>query len=246
MTSACDDLSRLKKTALLPFLGAVALALILGFTLDQGFSFLVAVGTFIALWVVFHGVQDLRSKTENSDHFFAGLKRLSLSYWGMQLGHLGVAVCVIGVLFSVDLSDTRDVRFEPGDTYELRGYLFELDRYQTVQGPNYRAEEAVVTVSRKNQFLTDIFPQKRLYTVRGQTMTEAGIEGNLWRDLYVSMGEPLDGGAWSVRVYVKPFVRWIWYGAMLMAFGGLLAILDRRYRLSKPSIPSETAATGAA
>jgi cytochrome c-type biogenesis protein CcmF len=156
----------------------------------------------------------------------------------MQLGHFGVAVCVVGVTFSVALSDSRDVRLAPGDSFDLNGYHFELREYRQVRGPNYMADEGVVEVSRDGRRVVDIFPQKRHYTASGQTMTEAGIRGNLWRDLYVSMGEPLQGGAWAVRLHVKPFIRWIWYGAMLMAFGGLLAVADKRYHRRKATTDS--------
>jgi len=234
-----DKTSAIKIAALIPFSAAVAFSLLLGFLMDDGFSPLVAIGTFIAIWILAHGFQDLRVKVSNASDLISGLKRLSLSYWGMQLGHLGVAVCVVGVLFSIDLSESRDIRMAPGDVYELAEYSFELERYHIVQGPNYKADEAIIGVTKNGRFITDMFPQKRHYLAGGQTMTEAGIKGNLWRDLYVSMGEPLDGGAWSVRLYVKPFVRWIWYGALYMALGGLLAVLDKRYwRSSKKSAES--------
>lgn len=229
-----DDKKTLKKAAFIPFLLSIVFSVLLGFLIGEGFSMLVAIGTFIALWILAHGVQDSRSKMANAPDLLSGVKRLSLSYWGMQLGHFGVAVCVIGVMYSIDLSESRDVRLSAGDQYELGSYSFQLERYHVVEGPNYRADEAIIHVYEEGRFLTDMFPQKRHYLAGGQTMTEAGIKGNLWRDLYVSMGEPLDGGAWSVRLHVKPFVRWIWYGAMYMALGGLLAIVDRRYWRSRP------------
>ena len=228
-----NDIAAVKVAAILPLTVAALVALLLGFVLGEGFSGLVAIGTFIALWILLHGVQDLRDKTRNASDLKTGLKKQSLSYWGMQLGHLGVAVCVVGVLFSIDLSASHDVRLSPGDRYALGGYQFELERYHVVQGPNYRADEAIIHVTRGGHFVTDLLPQKRHYLSGGQTMTEAGIQGNLWRDLYVSMGEPLPDGAWSVRLHVKPYIRWIWYGAMYMALGALLAIFDRRYWQAK-------------
>ena len=228
-----NDIAAVKVATILPLTVAALVALLLGFVLGEGFSSLVAIGTFIALWILLHGVQDLRDKTRNASDLKTGLKKQSLSYWGMQLGHLGVAVCVVGVLFSIDRSASRDVRLAPGDRYALGGYQFELERYHVVQGPNYRADEAIIHVTRGGRFVTDLLPQKRHYLSGGQTMTEAGINGNLWRDLYVSMGEPLPDGAWSVRLHVKPYIRWIWYGAMYMALGALLAIFDRRYWQAK-------------
>jgi cytochrome c-type biogenesis protein CcmF len=233
-----DQLGRIKWISVFAGASALVIALLLGFLLPQEFSLLLAAGAFLALWILMHGVSDLRSQTQKADSFYSGLKRLSLSYWGMQLGHFGVAVCVVGVTFSVALSDSRDVRLAPGDSFDLNGYHFELREYRQVRGPNYMADEGVVEVSRDGRRVVDIFPQKRHYTASGQTMTEAGIRGNLWRDLYVSMGEPLQGGAWAVRLHVKPFIRWIWYGAMLMAFGGLLAVADKRYHRRKATTDS--------
>jgi len=225
-----DQLSRIKPTSLLSLAISLTGALLLGFLLPPEFSVVLTAGAFLGLWVVTHGLIDLRKQIKNADGFFAGLKRLSLSYWGMQLGHLGVTVCVVGITFSVALSDSRDARLAPGDTYDLNGYHFELVEYRQVRGPNYVADEAFVAVTKNGRPVTEVFPQKRRYAASDQVMTEAGISGNLWRDLYVSMGEPLGGGAWSVRIYVKPFVRWIWYGAMLTALGALLAVADKRYR----------------
>ena len=169
-----------------------------------------------------------------------GLKRLKFAYWGMQLAHLGVAVLLVGVTFTVALSVQKDVRMEAGDEFEVNGYLFSLDQYHRVMGPNYVAEEGIMSITRDGAHIADIFPQKRTYLAGGQTMTEAGIVGNLWRDLYVSMGEPLEDGAWSIRLYVKPFVRWVWYGAALMAIGAVVSVFDRRYR-SKPKQEELTA-----
>lgn len=225
-----DQLVRIKPTSLLSLGISLAGALLLGWWLPPGFSMLLAAGAFLALWVVTHGAIDLRNRTKNADSFFSGLKRLGLSYWGMQLGHLGVGVCVVGITFSVALSDSRDARLAPGDAYNLNGFRFELVEYRQVRGPNYIADEGVVAVTKNGRRVTEVFPQKRRYFSSDQVMTEAGISGNLWRDLYVSMGEPLDGNAWAVRMHVKPFVRWIWYGAMLTAFGGLLAVADKRYQ----------------
>ncbi len=233
-----DQLGRIKWISVFAGASALVVALLLGFLLPQEFSLLLAAGAFLALWILMHGLSDLRGQTQKADSFYSGLKRLSLSYWGMQLGHFGVAVCVVGVTFSVALSDSRDARLAPGDSFDLNGYHFELREYRQVRGPNYMADEGVVEVSRNGRPVVDIFPQKRHYMASGQTMTEAGISGNLWRDLYVSMGEPLQGGAWAVRLHVKPFVRWIWYGAMLMAFGGLLAVADKRYHRHKASVDS--------
>ncbi len=225
-----DRGARLWRYSLLPLVLAVVASIIAVWVAGR-FSPLVLLGGFLGAWIFLQGQCDLWSRAGHHQHgILAGLQSLGLGYWGMQLAHFGVALCLVGVLFSVALSESRDVRMEAGDSYELAGYRFEMNNYAQVQGPNYVAEEGRVQVSRNQRTVAAMQPQKRTYLASRQTMTEAGIEGNLLRDLYVSMGEPVGEGAWAVRLHVKPFVRWIWYGALFMALGGLLAVCDRRYR----------------
>ncbi len=120
----------------------------------------------------------------------------------------------------------------PGQSTELGGYVFRFEGVRQVQGPNYQASEGEFRIFRNGRLVTTLHSQKRTYLVRNMPMTEAGIDPGFTRDLYVSLGDPLDNGAWTLRVYHKPFVRWIWLGAIFMAFGGLLATLDRRYRIA--------------
>jgi cytochrome c-type biogenesis protein CcmF len=161
----------------------------------------------------------------------------SLSYYGMQLAHLGVAVFIIGVTMVKGYETERDVRMEIGDTVVAGGYVFRLEDVSEVEGPNYLAARAHITISRDGKPVTELFPEKRMYNASGMPMTEAAIDTGLLRDLYVSMGEQIPGEveAWAVRVYHKPFVDWIWAGCLFMALGGVLAIGDRRYRLNKNS-----------
>jgi cytochrome c-type biogenesis protein CcmF len=120
----------------------------------------------------------------------------------------------------------------PGDTVELAGYAFRLERVAPVKGPNYTAAQAEIAVSRAAKALTVMRPERRIYTVQEQVMTEAAIDSGLTRDLYVSLGDPLPDGSWLVKVQHKPFVDWIWGGCLLMALGGFLAASDRRYRFA--------------
>lgn len=239
-----DGMDQIFRRMVFPGIAAVVLALAISFSLAGTFSILIFAGTLLGIWILAHQLQDIRSQLRNASSWFSGLRRLSFTYWGMQAAHLGVAVMLVGVTFTVALSEQKDVRLAAGDEVEVMGFLFSLDRYHTVSGPNYVAEEGIVSISKNGKFIADVFPQKRTYLAGGQTLTEAGIVGNLWRDLYVSMGEPLDGGAWAVRLYVKPFVRWIWYGAALMALGAILAILDKRYRGDRQRSNSSSAAAG--
>jgi len=125
----------------------------------------------------------------------------------------------------------KDVKMGPGDSTEVAGYVFKMNGFQEVQGPNYVAMQGQLDVSRDGKTIAVLRPQKRIYRVQQNPMTEAGVHSNAWRDLYVSMGEQLPGGDWVVRLQYKPFITWIWGGCLLMMAGGVLAIADRRYRV---------------
>jgi len=148
----------------------------------------------------------------------------------MIVAHLGIAVFIVGVTMVKGYETERDVRMAVGDTIAVGGFKLRFDGTTDVPGPNYRAMRGGFDVSRNGEHVTTLNPEKRLYNASGQAMTEAAIENMVTGDLYVSLGEAVDGGAWSVRVYHKPFVTWIWAGCLLMALGGLLALSDRRYR----------------
>jgi cytochrome c-type biogenesis protein CcmF len=150
----------------------------------------------------------------------------------MHLAHIGVAVFIVGVTLVTGYESEKDVRMTPGDTVTVGGYIFRLNSVREVQGPNYVAARGEVEVIKNGESLEKMFPEKRSYLASGNAMTETAIDTGLFRDLYVSLGEPLNDGAWSVRVYYKPFVDWIWGGAVLMALGGGLALSDRRYMLA--------------
>jgi cytochrome c-type biogenesis protein CcmF len=121
---------------------------------------------------------------------------------------------------------------KPGDAARLAGYDFRMERVADVKGPNYVAAQATIAVTRDGRPVTVLKPERRVYTVQNQVMTEAAIDWGVTGDLYVSLGDPLEGGAWLVKLQHKPFVDWIWGGCFIMALGGLLAASDRRYRFS--------------
>ncbi|KAA9130563.1 heme lyase CcmF/NrfE family subunit [Marinihelvus fidelis] len=148
----------------------------------------------------------------------------------MTLAHFGLGIFMVGISLAGVTSAEKHIRMAPGDRFELGGYTFEFGGTRQVQGPNYRADEGDFMVSRDQAPVTTLKPQKRHYLRDGQVMTEAAIDPGLGRDLYVSLGEPLGEGAWAVSLYIKPFVRWVWLGALFMFAGGLLAATDRRYR----------------
>jgi len=136
------------------------------------------------------------------------------------------------------------VRMQLGDTVDVGGYTFRLDALREISGPNYSATRGAVTILKNGKALRTLYPEKRFYQVQQMPMTEAAIDSGLTRDLYVSLGEPVDGGAWVVRVYHKPFVDWIWGGAFVMALGGILAISDKRYRLARKTGHEASSAAG--
>ncbi|HEX6706452.1 MAG TPA: heme lyase CcmF/NrfE family subunit [Albitalea sp.] len=165
---------------------------------------------------------------------------------GMMLAHLGVAVFAFGVSMVKTYEVERDVKMAAGDTTEVAGYVFAFRGFRTLQGPNYDAVQGLIEVTRNGDTVTTLRPEKRVYRVQRNPMTEAAIHRSIARDLYVSLGEPVDGGAWIVRVYVKPFVNWIWAGCLLMALGGALATTDRRYRAKQRQDQATTTTAGAA
>ncbi|MEX2489272.1 MAG: heme lyase CcmF/NrfE family subunit [Pseudomonadales bacterium] len=185
----------------------------------------------LALWIVINLVRDGWGKVANKKDRVRSLFRQTPSYYGMWIAHVGIAVATIGVCMTVYYSEERDVRMAPGDTEEMVGYNFTLENLKKVEGPNYLADQGRVSVSRSGKHVVDLYPEKRRYQASGEVMTEAAIDPSLARDLYVSLGEPVgSGGAWAVRLHYKPFIRWIWFGGGLIAIGGFVTVLDKRYR----------------
>jgi cytochrome c-type biogenesis protein CcmF len=204
---------------------ALAVSLVLGFLsplLFGDWSALVGFGLALAIWIVITALLSFKRTLAHSR-----------SHYGMALAHIGVAVFVVGVTVVKGYESQEDVRLKPGDSAALAGYAFRLDEVSTVRGPNYVAARGHVSVTRDGKPVTTLYPERRIYTVQEQVMTEAAIDPGLTRDLYVSLGDPLPGGAWLIRVQHKPFIDWIWGGCLIMALGGLLAASDRRYRFAQ-------------
>jgi len=215
------------------FAVSVATALALPFVLGH-WTPLVSLGLLLAIWIVTTAAVDLRERLAHADgsSLLGRLAAMPRSYWGMVLAHCGVALFIVGVTMVKGFEVEQDLRMNVGQTATIGGYTFRFDGTQQYKGPNYIAARGTFRVSQDGRDVTVMYPEKRRYNVQNQTMTEAAISPGFARDLYVSLGEPLDDGAWSVRLYHKPFVDWIWGGCLIMALGGLLAISDRRYRLA--------------
>ena len=212
---------------------SVVTALVVPFFMGEWKPF-VSFGLLMAFWVIASVVASLihRLRGSGKQGLFAKLAAQSRSYYGMHAAHLGIAVFIIGVALVGGYETEKDVRMDIGDTVEVGGYTFRFNGVKKGPGPNYVADIGNVDVLRNGEKVRVLEPEKRVYNASGMAMTEAAIDTGIFRDLYVALGEPLENGAWIVRVYHKPFVDWIWFGCMLMAFGGGLAITDRRYRLS--------------
>jgi len=195
---------------------------------------LISLGLLLAFWILATILVDLRERLLHAEGGSIGGRVVALprAYWGMVLAHCGVAVFILGVTMVKGFEVEQDVRMNVGETATIGGYTFRFDGTQQVNGPNYVAARGTFHVSQDGREVTVMYPEKRRYFVQNQTMTEAAISPGLLRDLYVSLGEPIEGGAWSVRLYHKPFIDWIWGGCLVMALGGVLAVSDRRYRLA--------------
>jgi cytochrome c-type biogenesis protein CcmF len=213
-----DMARRLALAFAIAAVGGVALPFAMG-----PWSPLVALGLMLALWIAVAGIVQIRERMKS------GMP--PPSYWGMQLAHLGIAVFVVGVTMVGGYQVEKDVRMEPGDTVTIDRYSFRFLGAKPVPGPNYKAMRGDVELIVGGKVERMLHPEKRNYFTSQMPMTEAAIDTGFTRDVYVSLGEPLEGEAWAIRVYYKPFVDWIWGGCLLMALGGLVAASDRRYRL---------------
>jgi cytochrome c-type biogenesis protein CcmF len=228
-----DTVERLWQHLRYAFFASVIFAILIMIMLagKQGQTLKAGLGICLAVWVLMSILVTVRARLRSGTNFLTGLSNLPRAFKGMCLAHLGLAVTIIGITLSSLYSNEVHKRMMPGDQVELSGYIFQFTSLHDIDGPNYQATEAVINVFRNKKPVADLRTQKRIYTARNMPMTEAGIDPGFTRDLYVSLGEPLGKNEWSIRLYYKPFVRWIWLGAILMALGGILAISDARYRI---------------
>ena len=228
-----DEPQKLWKRLGLALLATLLLSILLPWLMQDRIEAMTVVGMMMALWVILLTLLELHERATHRHSLLRGLRHLSRSHWGMVLGHLGVAVTVIGIAFSQNYSVERDVRMKAGDSVDIHRYHFVFRDVQQLNGPNYSGGAAIIDVTRDGKPEATLRAEKRYYSVARSMMTEAAIDGGLTRDLYAALGEELDDGSWAVRIYYKPFVRWIWYGGLFMACGGLLCLLDPRYRSRK-------------
>ncbi|TKI03863.1 heme lyase CcmF/NrfE family subunit [Martelella alba] len=225
-----DNTGKWSRRLLPALVASLALSLLLPRLLGDEIRAMTVIGLLMALWITSLTLRELHERACHSHSRKGGLNRLSASHWGMTLGHLGVAVTIIGITFSHNYSLERDVRMNIGDSVMLRDYRFVLSQLREVTGPNYTGAAAIIDVSRRNRPQARLRAEKRFYATRRVVASEAAINGGLSRDLYAVLGEKMSDGAWTIKLYYKPFVRWIWLGGLLMAAGGLCCLFDPRYR----------------
>lgn len=221
---------RLRWAFVLSLLTAALLPFVIG-----GWKWRASLGLLLGIWIVATSFQNiwgrLRSQASESS-FLARVKATPRSYYGMHLAHIGVAVFIMGVTVVTSYQTEKDVKMNIGDTVSVGGYDFRLNNLTQYQGPNFRAVRADMAVTDKGALVTTMYPEKRAFTASGNATSETAIDRSVWRDLYLSLGDEVPGGGWTVRVYHKPLVNWIWGGALLMAIGGGFAVTDRRYALA--------------
>jgi len=225
-----DLAQKLKWAAAVSVISAIIAPLVL-----RSWTPLVGFGLFLAIWIFATTFTQLMERAfSNRDRgVMKNLAAQPASYYGMFLAHIGVAVFIVGVTGVRGFESEKDIRMAIGSSIEAGGYNFQFLGVQAIEGPNYQAIRGVFDVTKGGKPVTRLEPEKRVYTASQMPMTEAAIDPGFTRDLYLSLGEPLNANEWTVRIHIKPFVDWIWGGCLFMALGGFLAITDRRYRKRK-------------
>ena len=242
---AIGPVSRWKKDTR-PFLGmglailasCLVLAGVISYVLTNSVTLNIFMSAALCLWVLVWMLVDIKDKTRHASSLVAGLRRLHLGYWGMQLAHLGILLSVMGIAITTSLSIEKDIAMQENQSVEVQGYQFTMDDLRKVRGANFDATQAVVSVHKNDKLVATLYPEKRHYVVSQMPMTEASIQYNPFRDIYMAMGEPILEGnqteanatKWAVRIYIKPGVRWVWWGGFVIALGAILSMFDKRYR----------------
>ncbi|MCC4784174.1 heme lyase NrfEFG subunit NrfE [Vibrio splendidus] len=231
-----DNLSKLIKPMLVSGIFSLGLSALMVTLLADRFSGTAFAGWVMAFWIFFMHGFELHERATHRHTFMKGLTKLPRSHWAMICGHIGLAVTVIGIAMVQNYSIERDVRLAPGESYQLEEYSFLFTGVRDKDGPNYDGYIADFEITKEGKYINTLHAEKRFYTTAKSMMTEAAIDRGVTRDLYIAMGERLDDNkSWAVRIYYKPFVRWIWAGSLIMSIGGVIAISDRRYRFRKPT-----------
>jgi len=222
----------LRKQITKPSIISIVLGLLFPLAYGGEFNLLASFGMMLAFWVSLVVIKDLRNQAKNKQDSY-DFSKITLSQWGMTIAHFGIAVTIVGVTLVSSYEKELSVKMFTNDTVHVAGYDVTFKGIKAVKGPNYSASQGQMEIYDDGGFVTLLQPERRTYLVQTMGMTEAGIDPGLFRDIYVALGDPLPDGAWAIRVHFKPFVRWIWLGAIFMGLGGVFAMLDKRYRRRK-------------
>ena len=228
-----DQLSEIRTPVVVSVVVMAITGFALPYFLQNKLTVSAVLGTMMSVIIVLLSLYEMKQRATHRESFFKGITKLSRSHWGMILAHLGVAMTVWGIAFSQNFSVERDVRMAVGDTVQIADYDFKFTGVSDANGPNYMGGKAQIDISKDGKPEATLFAEKRFYTVSKMPMTEAAIDWGFTRDLYVALGEKIEDNSWALRLYYKPFIRWIWIGGLFMALGGLLCMFDRRYRFSR-------------
>ena len=226
-----DQVSAIRTPVIISLIMMVALGFGLPYLVGDRLTVTAVLGAMMAAIIVILSLYEMHTRATHRHSFLTGVFKLSRSHWGMTLAHLGVAMTVFGIAMSQNFSIEKDVRMREGDSVQILDYQFTFKGLKISDGANYQGGTADIAITKNGKPEATLHAEKRFYNVSKMGMTEAAIDWGFSRDLYAALGEQLEDGSWGLRLYYKPFIRWIWFGGLFMAIGGLLCMLDKRYRI---------------
>ena len=226
-----DQISAIRTPVMISLVMMIALGFGLPYLVGARITATSVMGVMMSAIIVILSLYEMHTRATHRHSFLTGMLKLSRSHWGMVFAHLGVAMTVFGIAMSHNFSIEKDVRMREGDSVQILDYNFTFKGLKITDGANYQGGTADIEITRNGKQEATLHAEKRFYNVSKMGMTEAAIDWGFTRDLYAALGEQLDDGSWGLRLYYKPFIRWIWLGGLFMALGGLLCMLDKRYRI---------------
>ena len=226
-----DQISAIRTPVMISLVMMIALGFGLPYLVGDRITATSVMGVMMSAIIVILSLYEMHTRATHRHSFLTGMLKLSRSHWGMVFAHLGVAMTVFGIAMSHNFSIEKDVRMREGDSVQILDYNFTFKGLKITDGANYQGGTADIEITRNGKLEATLHAEKRFYNVSKMGMTEAAIDWGFTRDLYAALGEQLDDGSWGLRLYYKPFIRWIWLGGLFMALGGLLCMLDKRYRI---------------
>ncbi len=226
-----DQISAIRTPVMISLVMMIAFGFGLPYLVGNRITATSVMGVMMSAIIVILSLYEMHTRAIHRHSFLTGMLKLSRSHWGMVFAHLGVAMTVFGIAMSHNFSIEKDVRMREGDSVQILDYNFTFKGLKITDGANYQGGTADIEIIRNGKPEAILHAEKRFYNVSKMGMTEAAIDWGFTRDLYAALGEQLDDGSWGLRLYYKPFIRWIWLGGLFMALGGLLCMLDKRYRI---------------